>query len=91
MTDLLTTFNVRRALAQVPAVGDLSSAVPTAGVAPSLSLLATQVVPQGAAMRLVGVNMQVQGFMTYWQLAGDLLRAALQSQQHAGLLFHPGR
>jgi len=59
MTNLLTTFNVRWALAQRPAVGDLSPAVSTTGLALSLLLLATQVLPQGAAMRLVCINMQV--------------------------------
>ena len=47
--------------------------------------------PQGAAMRLVCINMQVQRFMADWQLAGDLLRAPLQPQQRTGLLFNPGR
>ena len=42
-------------------------------------------------MRLICVNMQVQGFMAHWQLAGDLLGASLQLQQRIGLLFHPGR
>jgi hypothetical protein len=43
MTTLLTTFNVRWALAQ------RSSAVSTNGVALSLLVLAMQVLPQGAA------------------------------------------
>ena len=29
--------------------------------------------------------------MTYWQLAGDLLRAPLEPQKLTSLLFHPGR
>ena len=82
---------MRWALAQRPAVGDLSPAVSTTGVALSLLLLAPQVLPQGAAMRLVCINMQVQRFMANWQLAGDLLWAPLQPQQRTGLLFHPGR
>jgi hypothetical protein len=91
MTNLLTTFNVRRALAQRSTVGDLPPAVSTTGVALSLLLLATQVLPQGAAMHLVFVNMHVQRFMAHWQLARDLLWAPLQPQQRTGLLFHPGR
>ena len=57
----------------------------------SLLLLAAQVLPQGAAMRLVCINMQVQRFMAHWQLAGDLLWAPLEPQQRTGLLFHPWR
>ena len=91
MTNLLTTLNLRWALAQRPAVGDLSPAVSTTGVALSLLLLATQVLPQGAVMRLVCINMQVKRFMAHWQLAGDLLWAPLQSQERTGFLFHPGR
>jgi len=73
MTHLQALVNERWALAQGPAVGNLSPAVSTTGVALSLLLLATQVLPQGAAMRLVCINMQVQRFMAHWQLAGDLL------------------
>ena len=91
MTHLQALVNERWALAQRPAVGNLSPAVSTTGVALSLLLLATQVLPQGAAMRLVCVNKQVQRFMAHWQLAGDLLWAPLQPQQRTGLLFHPGR
>ena len=87
MTDLLATFNVRQALAQRSAVGDLSAAIPTTGVALSLWLLTTQVLPQRAATRLVRVNMQVKRFMAHWQFAGDLPRAPLQPQKLAGLLF----
>ena len=76
---------------QRSAVGDLSAAIPTTGVALSLLLLAAQVLPQGAAMRLVCINMQVQRFMAHWQLAGDLLGAPLKPQQRTGLLFHPWR
>ncbi len=60
MTRLQALVNVRRALAQRSSVGDLSAAIPTTGVALSLLLLAAQVLPQGAAMRLVCVNMQVK-------------------------------
>ena len=91
MTHLQALVNVRWALAQRSAIGDLSAAVSITGVALSLLLLATQVLPPGTAMRFVCVNMQVQGFMTYWQLAGDLLRAPWQPQQRIGSLFHPGR
>ena len=91
MTHLQALVNERWALAQGPAVGDLSPVVSTTGVALSLLLLATQVLPQGAAMRLVCINMQVQRFMAHWQLAGDLLWAPLKPQKLAGLLFHPGR
>ncbi len=58
--------------AQGHAVGHLSPAAPTAGVTLSLLLLATQALPQGAAMRLVCVNMRVQRFMAHRELAGDL-------------------
>ena len=78
MTHLQALVNVRRALAQRSAVGDLSAAIPTTGVALSLLLLVTQVLPLGAAMRLVCVNMQVKRFMAHRQLASDLLRARLQ-------------
>ena len=71
--------------AQGPAVGNLSTAVSTSGVALSLLLLATQVLPQGAAMRLVCVSMQVQRFMAHRQLAGDSLWAQLQPQQRTGV------
>lgn len=53
MTHLQALVNERWALAQGPAVGDLSAAIPTTGVALSLLLLAAQVLTQGAAMRLV--------------------------------------
>ena len=91
MTHLQAFVNVRWALAQRSAVGDLPPAVSTTGVALSLLLLAAQVLPQGAAMRLVCINMQVQRFMAHWQLAGDLLGAPLKPQQRTGLLFHPWR
>ncbi len=87
MTHLQGLVNERWALAQGPAFGNLSPAVSTTGVALSLLLLATQVLPQGAAMRLVCINMQVQRFMAHWQLAGDLLWAPLKPQQRTGLLF----
>ena len=48
------------------------------GVALSLLLLSTQVLPQGAAMRFVCVNMQVQRFIAHWQLAGHQHRHFLQ-------------
>ena len=91
MTHLQALVNVRWALAQGSAVGDLSAAIPTTGVALSLLLLTTQVLPQRAATRLVCVNMQVKRFMAQWQFAGDLLGTPLQPQKLAGLLFHPGR
>ena len=93
MTHLLAALNVRRALAQRPAVGDLPLAITTTGVALYLLLLllATQVLPQRGALSLVCINMQVKRFMAHGQLAGDLPRAPLQAQQHAGLLFHLGR
>ena len=68
MTSLRTTFDVRWALAQRSAVGDLSAAIPTTGVALSLLLLTTQALPQRAATRLVRVNMQVKRFMVHWRL-----------------------
>ena len=71
--------------AQGSAVAALPLAISTTSVALSLLLLAARVLPQGTAMRLVCVNMQVQGFMTYWQLAGDLLRAPLQPQERTGV------
>jgi hypothetical protein len=91
MTNFLTTFNVRWALAQRPVLGDLPPAVSTTGVALSLLLLATPVLLQGAAKRLVCINMQVQRFMAHWKLAGDLLWAPLQPKQRTGSLYHPGR
>lgn len=91
MTNLLTTFNVHLALAQRPALGELPPAVSTTGVALSLLLLATPVLPQGAAMRLVCKNKQVQRLMAHRQLAGELLWAPLQPQQRTDTLFHPGR
>ena len=57
MTLLQALVNVRWALAQRSAVGDLSPAVSTTSIAISLLLLATQVIPQRAAMRLVRVKM----------------------------------
>ena len=53
MTNLLTTFNLRSALTQRPAVVNLFPAVFPTGVALSLLFLATQVLPRGADMRLV--------------------------------------
>ena len=90
MTYLQWLANVRRAFAQRPAVGDLSPAVSTTGVALSLLLLAPQALPQGAAMLLVCISMQVKRFMAHWQLAGDLLWAPFQPQQRTGLLFTQG-
>jgi len=60
---------------------------------PSASFFASgkQVLLQGTVMRLVCVDIQAQGFIAHWQLAGDLLRAPLQLKQRTGLLFHPGR
>ena len=74
MTHLQALVNVRRALAQRPAVGDLSAAIRTTGVALSLLLSATQVLPSRAATRLVRVNMQVKRFMAHWQFAGVTAR-----------------
>ena len=91
MTHLQALVNERWELAQGPAVGDSPPAVSTTGVSLSLLHLATQALPQGGAMRLVCINMQVQRFMAHWQLAGDLLGTPLQPQKLAGLLFHPGR
>ena len=91
MTNLLAPFNVRSALAQRSAVGDLPPAISPAGVAFSLLLLTTQVLPKIAAQGLVGVNMLVKRFMAHWQLTGDLLGAPLQAQQGVGLPLHPGR
>jgi hypothetical protein len=90
MTHLQELVNVRWAFSQRPAVGDLSPVVSTIDVALSLLLLATQVLPQGADMRLVCLNMLVQRFMAHWQLAGDLLGATLKPQKLASLLSHPG-
>ena len=90
MTDLLATLNVRRALAQGPAVGDLPSAVSPNGVALSLLLLAAQVFPQGAALGLISVHMLVKRLVAHWQTACDLLGAPLQSQQRTGLFLYPG-
>ena len=63
MTHLLAALNVRRALAQRHAVGDLPLAITTTGVALYLLLLllllATQVLPQRGALSLVCINMQV--------------------------------
>ena len=91
MTNLPATFNVRRALAQRSAVGDLPPAVSSTGVAFSLLLLAAQVCPQGAALGLVGVHVLVKRLVAHRQTASDLLGAPLQAQQGTGLLFHPGR
>ena len=91
MTHLQALVNVRRALAQRSAVGNLSAAIPTTGEAFSLLLLTTQVLPQRAATLLVRENMQVKRFMAHWQFDGDLLGTPLQPQKRAGLLFHPGR
>ena len=85
------TLAFNGALVQGPAVGNLPPAVSTTGVALSLLLLATQILPQGAAMRLVCINMQVQRLMAHWQLACDLLWAPLQPRQRTGLLFQPER
>jgi hypothetical protein len=78
MTNLLTNFNERWALAQGPAVGDLPPAVSTTREARSLLLLSPQDLSQGAAMRLFCVNMQIQRFIAHWQLAGDQHRQFLQ-------------
>lgn len=91
MTHLLAALNVRRAFAQRPAVGDLPPAVTTTGVAFSLLLLATQVLPQVAAMSLVGIHVQVKRLMAHGQLAGNLLRTPLQLEKYIGLLFHSRR
>jgi hypothetical protein len=90
MTHLQALVNVRWALALLSSVGDLPPAVSTTGAALYLLLSAPQFLPQGAAIRLASINMQLQRFMAHWQLAGDLLWAPLQPQQCTGLLFHPG-
>jgi len=88
VTHLLAPFNVRRALAQWPAVEDLYPAIPTAGVALSLLLLAAQVLPQRAPAGLVRVYELVQRLVAYWKSASDLFRAPLQLQQRCGLILH---
>jgi hypothetical protein len=80
MTDLLTNFNVRRTLAQGPAVGALPSAASPTGVTPSLFHLAAQVFPQVAALGLVCVHVLVKHIVAYLQTASGLLGAPLQSQ-----------
>ena len=91
MTNLLAAFNVDRALARKPAVGDLSAAISPTGVAFSLLLMATRVLPKIAAQGLVWVNMLERRFMAHCQLTGALLGATLQAQQSVRLLFHQGR
>ncbi len=90
MTDLLTTFNVRRTLAQGPAIGDLPPAVTPTGVAFSLLLLAPQVLPKAAALGLVCVHMLVKRLIAQRQLAGDLFGAQLHPQQGCSLFLDPG-
>jgi len=91
MTDLLATLNVRRALAQRPAVRDRSPAGSPTGVAFSLLLLGTQVLPQTTALDLVGAYMLVKRLLTHSQTGSDLRGTPLQSQQAIGLFFHQGR
>ena len=91
MTDLLAALNVRRSLAQRPAVGDLPPAIKPTGVTLSASLLAAQVLPQLAPFGLVRIDVLGQRLVAHRQLAGDLFRAPLQLQQRAGLLLHPRR
>jgi len=90
MTNLQGLVNVRLALAQRSAVGDLFASIPTTGVELSLLLLTTQILPQRAATGLVRVNIQVKRFMAHWQLAGDLPGIPLQPQKLASLTFTQG-
>ena len=79
MTDLLTALNVRRALAERPAVGALPSAVSPTGVALSLLLPAAQVFRPVAALGLICVHVLVKRLVAHWQTASNLLGAPLQS------------
>jgi hypothetical protein len=56
MTDLLANFNVRWALAQVPALGDLPPGISHTSVALSIMLLAAQILSQVITLGLTGVK-----------------------------------
>ena len=72
MIHLFIRFNMQGSLAQRPSVEDLSSPVPPTCIALPLFLLTAQVLPKRPALRLVGINILINGFMADGQHARNL-------------------
>ena len=77
------------ALAQGSAIGSLVPAITPAGVPLCLVFLAAQVLAQRAAAGLPRIDVLVERLVAHRQLACDLFRTPMQSEQHSGLLIHP--
>ena len=85
MTYLFAVLKVGRALTEGPAIGNLPPAITPTGITLSLFLVATQVCPKTATLRIVSINVLVQRLMAYGQFACNLLRTRLLLQQRIGL------
>jgi hypothetical protein len=91
MTDLLTTFNVRRALAKGPAVGGLPSTVSSTGLALYFLHLAAKVFSQVASLGLVCVHVMVKRLMAHTgKLLATCSRLHCNRNEAPACSFTPG-
>ena len=89
MTNVLSCFNMQRALSQRPSFGDLPPTVQFVCIKFPFLLLTAQVPPKSTALSFVRINMLVKCFMADEQLYRNLLWTPLQTQQGTGLLSYP--